>query len=48
MAEYEYKHLITGQRVILNERLSDAEMKEQSLKRVYSVGFQIKSTDWGH
>lgn len=45
---YEYKSLITGQSITLDERLSEEEMKERSLKRVWSVGFQLKSTDWGH
>lgn len=45
---YEYQHLITGEKVTLPERLTDAEMKEQSLKRIWSVGFTIKSTDWSH
>lgn len=45
---YQYKNLITGAVVELTERLTEDEMKAQSLKRVYSVGFQIKSNDWGH
>lgn len=48
MPQYDYKNLITGQIITLDEHLSDEEMKERSLKRVWSVGFQIKSTDWGH
>lgn len=46
--QYEYQNLITGERFTLKERLTEAEMEEQSIKRVYSVGFTIKSTDWGH
>lgn len=46
--QYEYKSLVTGRTFTLPERLTEAEMKEQNVKRVYSVGFTIKSTDWGH
>jgi hypothetical protein len=45
---YEYKSLINGETHTFNKRLTDEEMAERQLKRVWAVGFQVKTVDWGH
>ena len=46
--QYEYRSKIKGETIVLDQRLTDEQMDERQLKRVYSLGFQIKSVDWGH
>lgn len=45
---FEYKDKTTGEHVSFAKRLTEEEMEAKNLKRVWSVGFQIKTVDWGH
>lgn len=45
---YEYKSKINGETFTSTQRFTDEEMNELQIKRVWSVGFQVKTVDWGH
>lgn len=53
MTLYEYRCKSCGDQIVTNVRLEKPEEQTHDgecgpLKRTWSVGFQIKSTDWGH
>lgn len=46
--KYEYKSKINGEKIILDRRLTEAEMDEQQVKRVYSFGIAWPMSERGH